>query len=200
MSPVEVATLYSPLHNGGFRTPPRAVAAVSDAGGATLTRYAIALQQVASAGAVAQVDAALRVVMERGTGQRSLFAHRGVAGKTGTSDDGRDAWFVGFDNDILVVVWVGYDDNRGSALSGSSAALQVFDALLAELGTTGYDVPPAEGLEEVAIDYTSGGRVLPGCGDPVRVLVPAGSVIADAPACARGILGGVIERARGVLQ
>lgn len=185
MSPLTVATLYSAFHNGGFRTPPRAVAAVTDSSGQALTRYAIEVQQVAATAAIAQVDSGLHAVMAHGTGARSPFAGRGIAGKTGTSDSGRDSWFVGFDNDILVVVWVGYGDNRASALSGSTAALQVFDALMAELGTSGFDLPAEADVESVAIDFVSGGRVLPGCGDrPVRVLLPIGAAVAAAPGCA----------------
>ena len=60
------------------------------------------------------------MVMQRGTGTFVAVLRRsGVAGKTGTSDDFRDSWFAGFDATHLAVVWVGYDDNRDSKLTGS---------------------------------------------------------------------------------
>jgi penicillin-binding protein 1B len=56
-----------------------------------------------------------------------------VAGKTGTTDEQRDAWFAGFSGDRLAVVWVGYDDNRAARLSGSAAALPIWGDLMAAL-------------------------------------------------------------------
>jgi membrane carboxypeptidase/penicillin-binding protein len=74
------------------------------------------------------VDSLMRGAVDRGTGGGArLGGVRGVlAGKTGTTNDGRDAWFVGFSPRFLAAVWVGYDDNRAVHLSGSQGAVPLF--------------------------------------------------------------------------
>jgi penicillin-binding protein 1B len=78
------------------------------------------------------MDSLLRSVVLNGTGRG--LGRRGVtlpmAGKTGTTNDFRDAWFVGYTPDILVLVWVGFDDNRSTGFSGGAAALPVFAELI----------------------------------------------------------------------
>ena len=80
------------------------------------------------ADAVFLVDSLMRGAVDRGTGNGARAGGvRGVlAGKTGTTNDGRDAWFVGFSPRFLAAVWVGYDDNRAVHLSGSQGAVPLF--------------------------------------------------------------------------
>ena len=56
-----------------------------------------------------------------------------LAGKTGTTDDLRDSWFAGFGSDLVGVVWLGYDDNRPTGLTGATGALQVWTRLMTQL-------------------------------------------------------------------
>jgi membrane carboxypeptidase/penicillin-binding protein len=91
--------------------------------------------RLASAEATAEAVDILRSVLTEGTARRA--AELGVAGafggKTGTTDDGRDAWFVGFDPEHVVVVWVGLD--RGTlGLSGAEAALPIWARIVTDLG------------------------------------------------------------------
>jgi penicillin-binding protein 1A len=73
-----------------------------------------------------QMTSMLQDVVRRGTGTAARGLTQPTAGKTGTTNDGRDAWFVGFSPRFLATIWVGYDDNRGLNLSGSQAAVPIF--------------------------------------------------------------------------
>jgi penicillin-binding protein 1B len=183
LSPMQVAQLYAVFAGDGFAAPQKAILAVADRAGARLDRYPLRTRQIADPAAVLEIDHALGVVMRRGTGRGSLYAQRGVAGKTGTSDDYRDAWFAGFDGTRLAVVWVGHGDNRSTGLTGSSGALPVWDALMAELPVTPVDppVPPKHRLLEV--DWETGLRVDASCGDPVPLPLPSRTSLRSKPGC-----------------
>jgi penicillin-binding protein 1B len=79
-----------------------------------------------------QVNDVLRGVLARGTASSAeALGYAGpAAGKTGTTDDTRDAWFIGYTPDLLALVWVGYDDNARTGLTGASGALPIWVALM----------------------------------------------------------------------
>ena len=184
LTPLEVAQLYSGLANGGFRTTLRAVREVIDNDGKPLKAFPVDVTPVAQADAVYQTDRMLLTVMDRGTGRGAravLPADLTVAGKTGTSSDLRDSWFAGFSGSHLVVVWVGYDDDRISGFTGSSGALPVWSRLMAALHPTPWRGVMPDSLKEITIDYATGLSPPPGCtADPVTVVVPAAK--SDPPA------------------
>ena len=127
VSPLEVAQLYNAFANGGFSTPLRAVRAVVDAEGKPIKSFALEVTPVADPAAVYQVNRMLVQVMEHGSGQAAraqIPPEIVVAGKTGTSSDYRDSWFAGFSGNTLAVVWIGYDDNSPTGLTGSSGSLR----------------------------------------------------------------------------
>jgi penicillin-binding protein 1B len=128
ISPMEIAAAYAVLANGGVRIEPNAIVGVLTSDGRILDRKETPLKQVLPADAVFLIDSILRGAVDRGTaGGARAGGLRGVlAGKTGTTNDGRDAWFVGFSPRFLATIWVGYDDNRGLNLSGSQAAVPIF--------------------------------------------------------------------------
>jgi 1A family penicillin-binding protein len=90
------------------------------------------LTQVASPAETYLVTSALEGVVARGTGRGLSAASRfgGVAGKTGTSNDWRDAWFVAYTPSLVVGVWVGFDDGRSLGLTGADAALPIVERFL----------------------------------------------------------------------
>ena len=127
-SPMEIASAYCALADEGVRVEPNAIAGVTDATGKVLERRETPLRRVLPPDAVFLVDSLMQGVVNRGTGGgvRSRGVQGVLAGKTGTTNDGRDAWFIGFSPKILAAVWVGFDDNRGLNLSGSQAAVPIF--------------------------------------------------------------------------
>jgi penicillin-binding protein 1B len=128
-TPIELARSYLPLVNGGVRpSGTTAVRTVRDRDGA--------IEPVDSSEPVAVVTPAeaylitslLEGVVTSGTGAaaRALGVPGAIAGKTGTTNDGRDAWFVGYAPRLLAVVWVGFDSGEPHGLSGAEAALPIW--------------------------------------------------------------------------
>lgn len=151
LSPVEVASMYQTIASQGFVMPLRTIEAVATAKGETLSSYALRGEQAVSPAMMQWLRYGLEQVAERGTARRITQALQGpLAAKTGTSDDQRDAWFAGFDNRHLGVVWVGRDDNQPMPFAGSSAALPIW---LNTFRTAGSEpLPAAEQLVNVAVD------------------------------------------------
>ncbi len=159
LSPLEVAQLYQVFASGGFRTPLRAIRAVTDAGGRPLQRYPLEVEQVVGAGPVYLLDRNLVEVMREGTGRgirHYLPADLEVAGKTGTTNELRDSWFAGFSSDWLGVVWVGRDDNGPAGLTGSSGALRLWGAIMKALKPTPLELVPPEEVVYVWVDPRTG--------------------------------------------
>jgi penicillin-binding protein 1B len=161
-SPLELARAYALLANGGERVEVRSAFHVTDAALRPLYEAPPLREREFDPAEVRLVTSALEGVVDHGTG-RSLrtLGYRGpVAGKTGTTNDARDAWFVGYTPELAAAVWVGFDDGRPLGLTGARAALPIFGrfligALGAE-GGSGFAEPP--GLESVVIHQGSGLR------------------------------------------
>jgi penicillin-binding protein 1B len=128
ISPIEIASAYSVFANSGVRIEPNAIVGVMNSDGAVLDRKDSALKPALPADAVFLIDSMMRGAVDRGTGGGARQGGvRGIlAGKTGTTNDGRDAWFIGFSPRFLAAVWVGFDDNRPVHLSGSQGAVPLF--------------------------------------------------------------------------
>jgi len=187
MTPLEVVEVYTSLANGGFRARLRAVHAVLDEQGRPLKSFKVQVEAAAPPSAVYQIDRMLTLVTTRGTG-REAPAHlpRGtvVAGKTGTSSDTRDSWFAGFTGSYVAVVWVGYDDNRVTGLTGAAGALPVWADTLAKLKSASFQPVAPELVEDRWIGYADGLETTPGCSaDAVMVSVPKDTVLPRKPDC-----------------
>jgi penicillin-binding protein 1B len=187
VSPLEAAQIYNGLANGGFHSPLRAVRAVIGADGKEIKHFPLEVTPVASPEVVYELDRMLEQVMDRGTGRGArtvLPANLVVAGKSGTGPDLRDSWFAGFSGSDLVVVWVGYDDDRSTGLTGSSGALPVWAHVMANLPSTSWNVPMPESVAETWIEYPTGLRVDQSCSqDAVPIAVPAGTQLPVKPGC-----------------
>ena len=170
-APLEIATAYTLFMNGGAVRPLRAIDAVAE-NGKTREIAAEPPRRVARAETAYLVTSLMRSVINEGTAAsvRGSFP-LDAAGKTGTTNELRDAWFVGFTPDLLTVVWIGFDDNKPIGLSGSQAALPIWTnfmkrALAARLNVP-FAAPP--GVISVAIDRDTGQRASSGC-PPDRVI------------------------------
>lgn len=161
LAPIEVAQLYNTLANNGYRTPLRSVRAVLDETGQPLQRFSLNVEEVAPAEAVTQLNSILHLVTQKGTGQRLkyLMPDFSLAGKTGTSNDYRDAWFAGFSGDLTTVVWVGSDDNKDTGLTGASGALPIWANIMQNAAQVPYATVPSDSLEMLQFDFESGYRM-----------------------------------------
>jgi penicillin-binding protein 1B len=187
MTPLEVVQVYTSLANGGFRARLRAVQAVLDEHGRPLKRFKVQVEEAAPPAAVYQLDRMLTLVTTHGTGRDApARLPRGtvIAGKTGTSSDTRDSWFAGFTGSYVAVVWVGYDDNRPTGLTGAAGALPVWADTLAPLKSASFEPVPPEPVEDRWIGFGDGLETTPACSaDAVLIAVPRGTVLPAKPGC-----------------
>src|SRR3954451_24216851 len=108
---IDLAVFYATIANEGLRPSPYAIETMEE-NGTVLYQHSDEPASVASADAASfyQLKTMLQGVVERGTASRIKHLAPYIAGKTGTTDDENDVWFVGFTNDVTVAVWVGYDN------------------------------------------------------------------------------------------
>ena len=130
VSPLDLTAAYTMFPGGGQVARPRSMVGVFDSGGRQVFDAPIEREQLISPQAAFQLTSMLRDVIERGTGTpvRTLGVRGPVAGKTGTTDDYRDAWFVGFSTSAVVGVWVGFDQPApiGRDAYGARIALPIW--------------------------------------------------------------------------
>lgn len=160
VAPIELATVYASLAAGGLRPPVHGLAAVVDSHGKPISAAPLAAPQRAlSPESDFLVTSLLQGVLERGTGAGAAPQLRGkLAGKTGTTNDRRDSWFGGYAPERATVVWVGYDDNAITRLSGARAALPIWSRfMVAVTPAAGYSTfPQPPGIKSALIDPETG--------------------------------------------
>ena len=165
-TPLEIATAFSLFPNGGAIRPLRAIARIDQEGRGT-TPKPEPLKRVARPDTTYLVLNMMRSVINEGTGAgaRAAGFAADAAGKSGTTNDLRDAWFVGFTPELLTVVWVGLDDNRPLGLSGTQAALPIWTAFMKKAvgGHRSGTFEPPDGIVYVDIDRDTGKIAAPGC-------------------------------------
>ncbi len=205
---LELTTAYAMLVNGGKRIRPIFVERIQDRFGRTIKRadprpcrgcqvpvydggpppeLPDPREQVVDPRLAYQIVHMLEGVIERGTGRRARDLGRPLAGKTGTTNDSKDAWFIGFSPDLVAGVWVGFDQPRslGPRETGSSVALPIWKAFMKEAlagePPTPFRTPP--GVLLVRIDAETG--QLPGPDSETVILeafLPGTEPRAQAPA------------------
>jgi penicillin-binding protein 1B len=168
-TPYEMATAYNVLANGGLKVEPVTITRVADERDRVLEQHhAPVPERVVRAEAAFLVTDMLRSVINEGTAAsaRAMDFRPDAAGKTGTTNDYRDAWFCGFTPDLLAVVWVGFDDNTPVGLSGTKAALPIWVDFM-KAATSGVKSspfpPPPEGIVYATIDRETGLLAGPNC-------------------------------------
>ena len=166
LTPLEVAEAYTVFTGQGRLQKLRAILNVTS-GEDTVRSKSEQGPLVARPAAAYLVTHMLRSVLNEGTGAgaRANGFVLDAAGKSGTTNDLRDAWFVGFTPELLTVVWVGLDNNQPLGLSGSQAALPIWTSFmknaLAGRGSSTFEVP--EGVAFVEIDRDTGKIATPTC-------------------------------------
>ena len=135
VSLLEITAAYAGLANGGVVIRPVALSNLTREGGETIWSPPLDRSQAATPQGAFLVTSLLKGVVDRGTASkaRALGVKGPVAGKTGTTDGSRDAWFVGYSPDIAIGVWVGFDDERPLKLTGAQAALPIWSELAVRL-------------------------------------------------------------------
>ncbi len=184
---LRLTTAYAMLANGGKRITPTFIDRVQDRKGRTVFRHddrpcegcrvdrwnnqpvpqiPDEREQVSNPVSTYQIVSMLEGVIRRGTGYRASSIGKPLAGKTGTTNESQDTWFIGFSPDLVAGVFVGFDTprNMGSRETGSSAALPVFKAFMEQAlaGRPARPFPVPPGIRMVRINTENGLPARPG--------------------------------------
>lgn len=210
-TPLQMATGYAIFANGGYRVSPYLIERIEDVDGKVLftanparvcpacgapgteNTAAPAAPRVMDPRIAYIMDSMLKDVIRRGTGTRALQLKRGdIAGKTGTTNGPRDAWFSGYNPTLVTSVWFGFDDNRvlGANEYGSTAALPIWMNFMgaALAGTREAYRPRPPGILSVRVDPETGLRANPGEAFEEEMFLEESAPSAFTPA--PGALGG----------
>jgi 1A family penicillin-binding protein len=218
VTPLELTAAYAVFPGMGYRVKPRGLISVEDADGNDVEYVHMEREQVLSEQVAFQMVSMLKDVTRRGTAaslqRQGLPAE--LAGKTGTTNDSHDAWFVGFSSSIVAGVWIGFDDPhtiRRDA-SGSRIALPIWADFMRRAtkryAAEPFAVPPR--LRSEVMCSVSYHRALDGCPGYVEYFKPGdtvptqlcelhpGSLRQRAERALRGILGAIGEELRGIFR
>src|SRR5688500_2375746 len=165
-TPYDIAAAYTIFTNGGEKRGLRPLLRIQR-GDTEIIAKASTTRRVARADTTYLVTNMMRSVLSEGTGAavRASGFSLDAAGKTGTTNDLRDAWFVGFTPELLTVVWVGLDDNQALGLSGGQAALPIWLAFMqrALAGRSDHPFAVPDNISFVDIDRDTGATAISGC-------------------------------------
>ncbi len=200
LMPLELAAAYAAIANQGVYVRPYLVEQVRGGNGAPLERHQLEASKAMEPAVAYVLTSMLEGVVDRGTGAALADLPLAIAGKTGTTNDYTDAWFVGFTPRYTILTWVGYDQKRtlGRKMTGAEAALPIWRKV-AEAGLRdgwlreGEDFSVPAGVEIRPIEYWSG--LAPGARRradhrgglprpaPVRIAsgIPSGTASASCP-------------------
>ncbi|MGB0639156.1 MAG: transglycosylase domain-containing protein, partial [Myxococcota bacterium] len=164
-SPTDLAAAYTVFPGMGRSVQPTLIRSVRLPDGEEGWTQDIRKQRVASARAAFLATTTLEAVMNGGTGKgAAAYGLSGfVGGKTGTTDNGRDAWFVGFTDSIAVAVWVGFDKQKDLGLTGAQAALPIWARFVAGSGRVGERPSPPDSVVSAPLCEETGQIALPEC-------------------------------------
>ena len=166
-SVLELTAAYGVFASGGLRRPPALVVAVASGTGEWIYTAPAAEERVLDPPVAYLVTHLLQGVIDTGTGRpaRAAGLTGAAAGKTGTTDDTRDAWFIGYTADVVAGVWVGLDDGGPTGLTGAQGALPIWTEFVRAVGDTDppREFPVPDGIVWRDVDPASGGLATSGC-------------------------------------
>jgi 1A family penicillin-binding protein len=218
VTPLELTAAYAVFPTLGYRVQPRGLVSVKNAAGKDIHRVHIERERILSEQVAFQMVTMLQDVVNRGTGAgaRRMGVQGPVGGKTGSTNDYRDAWFVGFSSSIVAGVWVGFDQPARIRQGGTGAqvALPIWSEFMrrAARDLPAGDISPPEDLETHEICLISYSRPVNGCptyveyfksGDdiPVRLCpIHSGSLKQRAQRAIQGIFGAIGEGLKGIFR
>lgn len=176
-TPLELAGAYTAFANAGIRVEPNVIARMTDSSGTSLIDESPRSRAVIDPTTAYMITDMLSDVIDHGTARaaRGSVRQTAIAGKTGTS---RDGWFVGYTPNLVVAVWIGFDDNKQLGLTGAKAALPAWTEfvkgaveLRPELGGEYFEKP--DGIMSVEIDPETGGLASLSCPQRERIAITA---------------------------
>ncbi|EOX3352349.1 penicillin-binding protein 1B [Vibrio cholerae] len=148
LTPYQVAQMYQTMTNSGKKAPLSALRSVLDLDGNVLYESLPKVSQAVDQQAAWLTTYAMKQGVQEGTGRylNAQFSSAALAGKTGTTNDNRDSWFVGVDGREVTTIWLGRDDNQPTKLTGASGALRVYAQYLTYRIPEKLQLPWPEGI------------------------------------------------------
>ncbi|QIJ83951.1 penicillin-binding protein 1B [Vibrio coralliilyticus OCN008] len=173
LTPFQVAQMYQTLTNSGKRAPLSALRSVVDLEGNALYQSLPLMSQTIDQQAAWLTTYAMKRGVLEGTGRylNSQFGWAALAGKTGTSNDTRDSWFVGVDGREVTTIWLGRDDNKPTKLTGSSGALRVYAEYLNHRIPEKLTLPWPKGISTLGFSHTEQGSLQLDCDNQFKLPV-----------------------------
>lgn len=173
VTPLEITNAYTSIACGGIYDSPKIVSRIVGPDGQQVPLPETPpKRQVISHEEAYLITSLMRSVVELGTGRRAASLRRPVAGKTGTTNRAKDAWFIGFSTELVAATWIGYDDAHplGSGESGAATALPVWIEFMkaAHEGRPVTDFPRPGAIVTASIDPASGLLAYPGQTDALE--------------------------------
>jgi penicillin-binding protein 1A len=163
---LDLASAYAVFANQGQRTEPRFIMRITDSQGNVIDENLPQTEQVISPETAYMVTSMMESVIDRGTGRRAKEINRPAAGKTGTTNDMNDAWFIGYTPQLLAGLWVGFDEKRtlGKGETGGRVAAPVWAKFMERAleNEPILDFPVPTGISFTWINRHSGQRTVPG--------------------------------------
>ncbi|RRS10239.1 penicillin-binding protein 1B [Pseudoalteromonas sp. J010] len=184
LSSLDVAQAYTTIAADGKHSELTSVMAITDSIGKLLYDHRVKKQQILDPEAVYMTKYGLKRVTKKGTAKRLNlhFPSIQLAGKTGTSNDLRDSWFAGFDQNTVTVTWIGRDDNKPTGLTGSQGALELYIRYLKPLNPQAIVDERPDSIRWAFINPKTGKQSPPSCG-PVVQLPIRSSMFEPRPRC-----------------
>jgi penicillin-binding protein 1A len=166
VTPLELGMAYAVFANGGSRCEPVFISKVTDTKGSVLESHTCEPIQTIPPRTAYQMTSMMQDVVRRGTGTKAALEDRPVAGKTGTTNDFNDNWFVGYTPNLLAAVWIGFDAKQsiGKKETGGRNAAPIWHQFMegALEGAPYLEFPLPTGLRCVNVDIATGERAAPG--------------------------------------
>jgi 1A family penicillin-binding protein len=201
VTPLDLTAAYAVFPNLGHRVRPRGIVSVVDAAGNAVHEVHVERDRVLSEGVAFQMVTMLQDVVARGTGRaaRASGVPGGVGGKTGSTNEYHDAWFVGFSSSVVAGVWAGFDQPQTirAGGSGSRVALPIWSDFMRrtarQLAAAPIEPPP--GLQRAEICLLSYHRAADGCPTYVEYFKPGDTIPTELCPIHEGSLKQQTERA-----
>ncbi len=192
---LDLVGAYQVFANAGMADTPYAVESVVNGAGHVIFQHAIEERRVTSPAVAYLITGALEDVLRYGTGASAqrIGLDFPAAGKTGTTQDYHDGYFVGYTPELVCGVWVGFDQPQSLGMPGASAALPAWvDFMIHSVGNDSPDFPEPSGIVMADVDLQSGGLATPACprsislpfligSAPTTPCTPSAGILASAP-------------------
>lgn len=175
LAPIDVAQMYSTIAFDGDYRKLTSVAAITNAVGELIYQHHSTPETRFSPATSYMTKYAMQKVTREGTAKRLKlhFPTIQLAGKTGSTNNLRDSWFAGFDQNTVTVTWVGRDDNKPTKLTGSVGALELYIRYLRQLNPESIATPRPPSIKWAFVNTQTGRQAPPGCGTVLKLPIPA---------------------------